>query len=141
MTARKTAKRAPARADSDVEEMLRTTDHPLRKELGEVRRLILGADPSIREGVKWNAPSFRTTDWFATLNTPAYPRGRDRVMLILHTGAKAKGAVLEGAVPDPAGLLRWLAKDRALVTFADAGEIRGRRTALQALVKEWIRRL
>jgi hypothetical protein len=129
------------REDPAVEEMLRTTDHPLREEIGEVRRLLLDADPSIREGVKWNAPSFRTTEWFATLNNPGNPRARDRVMLVLHAGAKAKGIATKGKVPDPEGLLRWLGEDRALVTFTDRRDIRAKRVALQAVVREWIRRL
>lgn len=129
------------REDPAVEEMLRTTDHPLRAEIGEVRRILLDADPAIREGVKWNAPSFRTTEWFATLNNPGNPRARDRVMLVLHAGAKARGITTEGKVPDPEGLLRWLGKDRALATFTDGREIRARRAALQALVREWIRHL
>jgi hypothetical protein len=121
--------------------MLRSTDHPLRLEIGEVRRILLDADPSIREGVKWNAPSFRTTEWFATLNNPGNPRARDRVMLVLHAGAKAKGTAIQGRVPDPEDLLRWLGKDRALVTFKDAEDIRSRRAALRSLVREWIRHL
>jgi len=133
--------RSGPREDPAVDEMLRATDHPLRREIGEVRRILLDADPAIREGVKWNAPSFRTTEWFATLNNPGNPRARDRVMLVLHAGAKAKGIETKGKVPDPEGLLEWLGKDRALVTFADGKAIRARKAALQALVREWTRHL
>ncbi len=39
----------------------------------------------------------------------------------------------------PAGLLEWLAKDRCLVTLSDGKDLRAKRAALQALLREWIR--
>jgi hypothetical protein len=124
-----------------VEDILGNADLPLREGMEEVRRILIESSAEIREGVKWNAPSFRTSDWFANLNNPANPRARDSVMLILHTGAKAKGITMQGRVPDPAGLLRRLAKDRAMATFGNAGDVRAKRDALQTVVREWIRHL
>ncbi|MEQ1612074.1 MAG: hypothetical protein ABL904_04925 [Hyphomicrobiaceae bacterium] len=49
-----------------------------------LRKVILGADPSISDGVKWNAPSFCTTEYFATINL----RAKAGVEVILHFGAK-----------------------------------------------------
>jgi hypothetical protein len=100
-----------------------------------VRRIILGVDYRIREGIKWNAPSFRTSEYFATLNLRARD-GEERVWLILHAGAKARGKLVR--VADPMGLITWLGKDRGLVTFADAAEVRERRAALEAIIREWI---
>lgn len=101
-----------------------------------MRRLILGVDPEIREGIKWNAPSFRTTEHFATFNL----RAKDRIRLILHLGAKVKATAKEGIqVADPSGLLEWLARDRCLVSFTDENDLEAKRAALQAVVREWIR--
>lgn len=125
--------------DDSVDEFLARLKHPRKNELEAVREILLGASPRIREGLKWNAPSFRTTDWFATLNLRA-KGGEERVWLILHTGAKVKATAIAGvSMPDPTGLLTWLAKDRALVTFANPADIRAKRAALQALVRTWIR--
>ena len=44
-------------------------------------------------------------------------------------------------IADPAGLLKWLARDRCLVTFADGKDIQAKRAALEAIVREWIRQL
>jgi hypothetical protein len=132
------ARPADARTDPAVVGFLRDLDHPLKKEIEAVRRLILGASTEIHEGIKWNSPSFRTTDYFATLNLRGV--GNDaRVWLILHTGAKAKGLTLQGAIADPAGLLKWLAKDRALVTFADAKEVKAKQKSLKGVEREWIK--
>jgi uncharacterized protein YdhG (YjbR/CyaY superfamily) len=124
-----------SRTDPAVDAFLKDLDHPLKAEVEAVRRVILGADPKIREGIKWNAPSFRTTEWFATLNLR-----QDHVWLILHLGAKTKAAAATGIdIPDPAGLLEWLAKDRAVVKFADAKDVRAKRAALASFVKQWIK--
>ncbi|MET0401466.1 MAG: DUF1801 domain-containing protein [Cystobacter sp.] len=124
------------RTDPAVVAFLDGLEHPLKKELVMLRELLLDASPEIREGIKWNAPSFRTTEYFATFNL----RTQDRLRLILHMGAKAKDTATTGlAIADPSGLLEWLAKDRALVTFHGAKDIQSKKTALQALVRDWIR--
>jgi hypothetical protein len=53
------------------------------------------------------------------------------VQVIFHTGAKAKGKVMQGKVDDPERMLRWLAKDRAIATSPNA-------EALAALTRAWI---
>jgi hypothetical protein len=127
-----------SRSDPAVAAWLKQLKHPLKPELEALRELILGVSPSVREGIKWNAPSFRTSDWFATTNVHA----KDRLRLILHTGAKTKASGAAGLrIPDPKGLLEWLAKDRCLVTLGDAADFRARRAALKAILREWIRQL
>ena len=42
-------------------------------------------------------------------------------------------------IDDPDGLLTWLAKDRAMVVFADATRVREQKTALEHIVRQWIR--
>ncbi|WP_437963787.1 DUF1801 domain-containing protein [Sorangium sp. So ce260] len=115
---------------------LRELDHPLKQEIEALRQIILGVSPDIREEIKWNAPSFRTAEHFATFNL----RTRDRVRLILHLGAKVKDTATKGIdIADPAGLLEWLAKDRCLVTFSDGKDIQAKRPALEAILRAWIR--
>ncbi len=147
-TTRRAARPAPASSrsgdsqrDPAVTALIAALDHPLRKELETVRRIILKVSPQIREGVKWKSPSFRTADYFATLNLRARA-GQQRVWLILHTGAKARPASKKDlSIDDPAGLLTWLAKDRCLVTFASAADLRRRRAALDAIIRQWIRQV
>ena len=125
-----------SRTDPAVAAFMKELDHPLKKEVEVVRRLILGVAPEIREGIKWNAPSFRTTEHFATFNL----RAKDRIRLILHLGAKVKATAKEGIeVADPSGLLEWLARDRCLVSFSDENDVEAKRGALEAVVREWIR--
>lgn len=129
--------RGKARADPAVVAFLDELDHPHKGAIEAVRQIILGVSPTIREGIKWNAPSFRTTEYFATLNLR-----QGRVWLILHTGAKGKAdAAKPMEIADPTRLLKWLAKDRCLVTFDDETDVEAKRPALQAIVRAWIRQL
>lgn len=135
-----TKKRATTASDAAaVDALLQDLDHPHLDAIQALRRAITAASPTIAEGVKWNAPSFRTTagsaEWFATIHL----RERRGVALILHLGAKAR-ALPSGveAVDDPAHLLQWLGTDRARIVFADAADVRARQAALQQLVRRWI---
>src|SRR5262245_17735486 len=125
------------RADSAeaVEAFMAELAHPCKAEIQSLRKIIVGAHPSITEGVKWNAPSFRTTEYFATTHL----RAKSGVVLVLHLGAKVRALPDGGvAIEDPAGMLKWLGKDRAMVEFRDAGEITSGKVALQALIRQWI---
>ncbi len=135
------SKSTTLQTDPAVISFLRELKHPMKSELGVLRRLILNVSPKIHEGIKWNSPSFRTTDYFATINLRG-KGGKDRVWLILHTGAKPKASAKRGLkIADSAGLLKWLGKDRCLVTFGDEKEIRAKRSGLQTIIREWIRQL
>lgn len=125
---------APAPAAS-VDDFLAALDHPHADALVALRAAILDADPSIGEGIKWNVPSFRTTDWFAT----SHLRAKTGIGVILHFGAKKNAISTDGVtIADPGGMLQWLAKDRALVAFRDVADVAARREAFVALVREWI---
>lgn len=116
-----------------VDTFMSTLDHPCKAEIEALRKIIRGAHPSIAEGIKWNAPSFRTTEYFATTHL----RAKAGIGLILPLGAKAKPAG-GMSIKDPDKLLQWLAKDRAMVTFTDLKDIGARKTALESIVLQWI---
>ena len=119
-----------------VNALLDANKHPLRKEIDLVRTIILSADKSIEEGVKWNAASYRTSDWFATLNGPKQTK---EAMIILHAGAKAKGLVLKDRIPDPTRMIKWLGNDRGQIVFKDMSDIKSKQSALLAIVSAWLK--
>lgn len=119
-----------------VDQFMAALDHSFKAEIETLRRAILAVDPAIAEGVKWNAPSWRTTDYFATTHL----RSKVGLGLILHLGAKARALPAGGlAIDDPTGLLKWLGKDRAQVEFSTAADLQAKLPALQALLKQWVR--
>lgn len=96
-------------------------------------KLIRGVDTRITESIKWNAPSFAISSHFATLR--AQP---ELLQVVLHTDAKPRAKPRAIAVDDPSGLLAWKAADRAVVTFADAADVKRRGAAFVAIVRAWI---
>lgn len=121
-----------------VEHFMQKLEHPLKTEIQAVRDVVLGADSAIAEGIKWNAPSFRTTEYFATVNL----REKAGVGLILHLGAKVRD-MAPGSLQleDPQGLLRWLAKDRAMIVFENMPSIVGSKPAFEHIIRQWIERV
>ncbi len=137
--AKKIAKSKPkpgaSQTDPEVAQFIQTLDHPWKADVEALRQLILKVSPTIREGIKWKSPSFRTTEYFATMNLRNVG-----LMLILHTGAKINQNSVQGmAIEDAAGLLKWLGRDRASVTFAGGKDLKSKQAALIKLLAEWIR--
>lgn len=133
--------KAPAKAshnDDAVAAYLATLSHPLKKEIEAVRAIILAVSPAISEGIKWNVPSFRTEkDWFATFNV----RSKDSVQLIFHLGAKVRVDLKAFKLADPNGLMKWLGKDRAMVTLGVGRDIPANRKAFEGIVRAWIKQV
>lgn len=131
-------KRTPrgAPAPADVETFFATLDHPHAAELRLLRQIILAADPSIAEGIKWNVPSFRTTEYFATLHL----RAKRGVGVIMHFGAKKRDDLsARAAIADEGAVLEWLAEDRAVATFLDLKDVEARRAAFTEILRQWIK--
>lgn len=124
-----------AKPTDDPSTFLAALAHPLKADIEAVRRAILGASPAITEGIKWNSPSFRTTEFFATVHL----RATDQVQLVYHLGAKARPDLKAMSVADPSGLIKWLGKDRGLVSLGAGDGLRKNLPALAAITREWIR--
>lgn len=119
----------------DVDSFMASLEHPCLQELQAVRRTILSADPRIAEGIKWNAPSFRTSEYFATFHLRAKPG----VQVILHFGARKRLPVkARDEIADPKGLLEWLADDRASARFADLHDVQAKASAFEDVIRQWI---
>ncbi|HVJ26050.1 MAG TPA: DUF1801 domain-containing protein [Vicinamibacterales bacterium] len=132
-----TKNRSPKKTAADtsiaVDDFMATLEHPQKAAVAALRDIVRAADPSIGEGIKWNAPSFRTHEYFATTHL----RAKIGIGLILHLGAKVReDAAVQ--IEDPGGLLAWLGPDRAVVHFADVDEVQARAPALQDVVRQWI---
>ncbi len=116
---------------------LKSLVHPFKAEIDALRQVILGADSRVREGIKWNAPSFFCHEWFATFNL----RARGCVQLIFHRGAKVKAKINERYVSDPTGLLDWITNDRCSAKFTNMQDVKARSPALKEIVAQWVRHL
>lgn len=122
---------------ADLATFLAACKHPLRAELDALRAIVAKAAPTLVEGVKWNAPSYRVPDGddCLTFNLGA----KDRVRLIFHHGAKVKDTRGKGRLlADDQGLLEWAADDRAIASFTSLAEVAAAKTKLAKVVKAWV---
>jgi hypothetical protein len=124
---------AKTKGPESVDAFLAGLEHPRKAEIVALRRIILDADPRIEEGIKWNAPSFRTSEWFATFHL----RATDGVRIILHLGARVRAGA-EVVIDDPDSMLEWLAKDRAAAVFRDMADVEARGGPFKKIIRQWI---
>jgi hypothetical protein len=88
----------PDKEASQVMAWLEKQEPAFRKEINEVRKLILNAAPAIKERIKWNAPSYYTSADLLTFG----PYRNNRILLVFHHPAivKIKSPLLEGTYKD-----------------------------------------
>jgi hypothetical protein len=120
-----------------VDGYLATLEHPHKSGIESLRKMILALKPGISEEIKWNAPSFKLEDHFATFKLHP-PRN---IQLVLHTGAKAKSNAKTFVIEDPEGLLKWPARDRSLLTLESTAALRTHKAAVLKILKQWVAQL
>lgn len=121
--------------NKDVTAYLDSLNHPLRKEIEEIRKIILGANDALEENIKWNGPNYRVgvNDRVSLRVLP--PK---QIMIIFHRGAKVLEQPKERILSKDHGLLEWKTNDRAVATLKDMEQIERYRNQLSELVKNWL---
>lgn len=116
----------------EVDQFIGGLNHPLKEGVERLRTAILDSNDRIAEHVKWNAPSFVYAGE-DRVTFRLFPE--DRAQLVFHRGSKVKADAGDFAFNDDTGLLRWMAKDRAVVALRDA---EARQRDLVDLVNRWV---
>lgn len=135
MTTRKS--KAAASDSAPVADFIAGLTHPHKAGIEQLRAMILGLDRRVSEEIKWNAPSFKLDDHFATfkLHPPK------NIQLVLHTGAKARSNAKAFSISDPDGLLNWPATDRCVLTLASAADLKAHQASVRRILEQWIARI
>ncbi|HBZ09101.1 MAG TPA: DUF1801 domain-containing protein [Bacillus bacterium] len=120
-----------------VAEFMNNLEHPLKEEITEVRKIILGTNSKITEKIKWNAPSYCVDDHDRiTFNL----NGKGFFRLIFHCGAKVKEIPNnEPLFVDSSEILEWVTGDRAIVKFSNMDDVKAKENDLREVVEKWIR--
>ncbi|MDO1445447.1 DUF1801 domain-containing protein [Rhodocytophaga aerolata] len=110
-------------------------DHPLQKEITQLRQAILNANTGLTENIKWNGPNycFHGEDRITMRIQP--PK---QIQLIFHRGAKVLEQPNEKLVNDRSGLLTWKTNDRAIAAFKNMEQILASKQALSTLINDWV---
>ncbi len=100
-------------------------EHPLKAEIAALQQIIKAANPGISERIKWNAPSYHTTEDFLTFNH----RMLDKVHLIFHHVkiAEINSPILEGEY-----------KDRRMVYFENMDAVLAKQAELESVINQLI---
>lgn len=119
-----------------VVQYLNNLDHPFKKEIEVVRRIILDANNQLTEHIKWNAPSFCFNgEDRITFNL----HGNGFFRLVFHCGAKVKDSAKGSPLfEDTTGLLEWSSGDRAVAKFTDIDDVKEKEDRLAAVVTKWL---
>jgi len=116
-----------------VNHFMAALDHPHKAEIQALRELILTSGDEVAEGIKWNAPSYRAHEYFATTNL----RLKNGVGIILHLGAKVRDTQV--SIDDPKTLLTWHGENRASFNVRSMEELQQHALALRAILAQWLR--
>jgi hypothetical protein len=120
----------------EVIEFLDKLEHPMKREIEEIRQIILSSNKKLTEHIKWNAPSFCIENE-DRVTMKLYPP--KNIQLIFHRGAKVKAQPKEKLISGHSSFLKWPANDRAVATFTDMDEIKSNKKKLSGIINEWIK--
>jgi hypothetical protein len=121
--------------NSEVTAFLADKNHPLRKEIEQLRILIVSIDSNLTENIKWNGPNycFNNEDRITMKIQP--PKN---IQLIFHRGAKKMEQPKDKLINENSKLLIWKENDRAIATFTNIDEIKNANSDLTEIIKKWI---
>jgi hypothetical protein len=132
--------KAPQKTAAElVAEYFDQLDHPLKDAVQALRQIILSADPSVGEQIKWNSPGFYYMGEMKPFDPKEYKRDivvlnlhkKDQVLLIFPTGAK---------VQDTTGLLEGSFTDgRKMITLRSLADAESKAKDLQQVVSAWLK--
>jgi hypothetical protein len=110
----------------EVTAWFKDLDHPLKKPMLEVRKIIMATDRRMTETIKWKSPTFVFEGNMASID----PKSKKHVQLMFHQGAALPGKhpKLEGG----GGTVRYL-------RFEDADDVKSKKRDLEAAVRAWIK--
>ena len=120
----------------EVTSFLDDLTHPLRKEIDEVRSIILSSESSLSENIKWNGPNYSVGENDRITMRIQPPK---QVQLVFHRGAKVLKQPKGKLIDDTSGLLDWKGNDRAVITLKSMDEIKSAKKALAEIVVKWIK--
>jgi hypothetical protein len=122
--------------NKDVTTFMNALNHPFSNEIEVLRTIILNANASLTENIKWNAPNYSVNNEdriTMRINPP-----KQQVQLIFHRGAKVKEQPTVPIITDSSGLLAWKENDRAIATFKTITDIEKHTPQLITLINNWI---
>ena len=123
--------------NSEVTNFLDELNHSFRKEIEQLRDLILTANSNLTETIKWNGPNycFGNED---RITMRIQPTTTKQIQVIFHCGAKVQEQPKDKLIQPNLDILTWKTNDRAVATFKNIQDIENVKTDLTKIINEWI---
>lgn len=122
--------------NQEVTQFLAELEHPLKKEIEQLRKIILNANKELTENIKWNAPNFCLNEEDRITMRIHPPK---QIQLIFHRGAKVQALPGKNLIPDDKRILTWKTTDRAVATFTSMTEIKSLTNDITEIVTKWLK--
>lgn len=128
-------------SDASVTAYFAQLDHPLKDAAEQLRGILLSANHSVGEQIKWNSPAFYFTGELKNADPKAYKgdlvvfhlRRKDEILLIFPNGAQ---------IEDPTGLLGGKFTDtRKSISFTSLEQVTANAEALSTVMNilvKWV---
>ncbi len=126
----------PVNAIQDVSKNLLILEHPLKKEILNLRKVILDANKGLTETFKWNAPNY-CYEGEDRITMRIHPP--TQIQLIFHRGAKKLKLPSKNLIADEKGLLVWKTTDRAIFSLKDLTDLKNNSKNLSILINDWLK--
>lgn len=120
-----------------IDEILADQTPEKLSQINALRQIIMQAETSLEENVKWNAPNYiyRGEDriTFNLMNK------QDIVKVILHMGATMKeNKTGEPILKDDEGIVEWNSDIRGTINFVDMDDINESKERLKRVIRSWL---
>ena len=120
-----------------LDEFYKSLDDDKLAQVLEIRKLLLEAEPTLTEHLKWNAPSYvKDNEDRVTFNIM---NKQGIVKLVLHMGATRKED--KKAVPvmqDDSGLIEWNSNIRGTISFPSHLDMHELGRPFKEIIKNWL---
>ena len=121
----------------EVDSLIAALQHPLVNIIEELRTILLSSGFSLKEEVKWKAPSYANANGQHRF-TMNFPPNQKCIRLIFHRDAIKQTAPHQNLISNDDGLLKWAATDRAIFEIRGRTQLEAQQKQLLVLMKEWL---
>jgi uncharacterized protein YdeI (YjbR/CyaY-like superfamily) len=121
--------------NKEVIQFLDSSEHPMRNEIEELRKIIMTTGIPFKENIKWSGPNYsiHKQDRVTIRINPT-----KQIQLIFHRGAKTQEQPKDKLIADDYNILDWKSNDRAVASFKNMDEIIRKKEDLQKIITKWV---
>lgn len=120
-----------------VDEFLKGISDSKKFQVLKLRECILSVEPTLKEHIKWNAPSY-VHDGVDRITFNVFNK-EGLVKLVFHMGAVRKeNKIGKPVLNDEFSIIEWASDIRGYITFKDLDDVLAKEEAVEQLTSKWL---